>query len=152
MKECRCRYCSEACNHKPGWFKPGEAEKVADHLGLSLEDLFKTKLGVDWWEGSGEDIFLLTPALSNMTPGEEYPGDPRGSCVFFEDGLCSIHSVKPFECGEYMHGDSHGEISSRHRSVADLWRDHQDQIETLLGREPQSSSFGGDGLFGLLGW
>ena len=29
---CECETCRNACSFKPGWFKPGQAEKVAEHL------------------------------------------------------------------------------------------------------------------------
>lgn len=45
---CKCESCQAACRQKPGWFLPGEAERVAEYLGISLEDLFRTKLAVDW--------------------------------------------------------------------------------------------------------
>ncbi len=137
MNGCECEQCSNACSIKPGWFMPGEAEKVADYLGKSLQELFDTHLGVDWWV-SDLDVFLLTPATKNMESGQEYDSNPRGVCVFFDNGLCTIHSVKPYECKEYMHNDTSTKVSNRHKLVADAWHDYQDSIGALLGREPQS--------------
>lgn len=142
--DCNCKTCKVACLRKPGWFMPGEAEKVAEYLGVSLQELFETRLGVDWYEGSG-DIFLLAPAIHSMSAGEEYPRDPRGRCVFFDKKLCSIHPVKPFECREYHHSEKEETCQGRHRSVADAWREKQSQIETLLGYEPEVT-----GDFGIL--
>ena len=139
-ESCICYKCKSACNHKPGWFMPGEAEHVASHLGISLEDLFKSKLVVDWWEDS-PDIFLLSPGVINGRSGVEAQGDSRGTCVFFKNELCEIHSVKPFECKEGIH-DKDRKINRRiHRQIANSWRSHQDQIEKLLHHIPQSSSF-----------
>lgn len=149
--ECQCEKCKSACEHNPGWFMPGEAEQAAQYLELSMSEFFKKYLGVNWWEAddkTDDDIFVLAPAITTMTPGEEYPGDPRGRCVFFEDGLCRIHAVKPYECAQYMH---ESDVSDRHWTVAQAWQDKQHEIEELLGRCPESSEYSG-GLFSFLDW
>lgn len=136
-KSCMCKECLAACLHKPGWFLPGEAERVASYFKILLEELFETKLAVDWWSGN-PDIFLLSPAIIGNEAGTEFPGNPRGSCVFFKENLCEIHSVKPFECRELFHDGNNNE---RHRKVANAWKQHQNQITKLLGRKPVSVSF-----------
>ena len=140
-ESCECDVCRHACEHKPGWFMPGQAEKVAEYLNMSVEELFKTKLMVDWWEQDEdhpEDIFLLSPGIVGEEPGSEFPSDPRGTCVFYKEGKCSIHPVKPFECADSIHGER-GEY--RHNDIALAWQPHQEQIKKLLGREPQSEYF-----------
>lgn len=137
---CMCYNCKSACQNKPGWFMPGEAEHVASYLGISLEDLFKSKLIVDWWEDR-PDIFLLSPGVINGRFGVEAQGDATGTCVFFKNGLCEIHSVKPFECKEGIHGRVR-EINRRiHKQVAGTWQLHQDQIKTLLHHVPQAKVY-----------
>lgn len=152
-EDCTCVTCSNACTYKPGWFLPGEAERVADHLGLSLDEVFRTKLAVDYGEGD-EPIFVLSPATVNNEPGEEFPYDPRGRCVFFgDDGHCQIHAVKPHECRAYIHTQSKDDVDVRHKAIAQAWTDHQAQIAELLGREPIAEEGEGFGLFGgLWGW
>lgn len=146
-QSCFCEECKAACRYKPGWFLPGEAEEVAAHLKISLEELFETKLAVDWWIGTSEpDTFLLSPTVVSNGAGTEFPGNPQGTCIFFKEGLCEIHPVKPFECREMIHGEKD---NSRHGQVADAWRTHQNQIAELLGREPESSNFGIGGLFNI---
>jgi Fe-S-cluster containining protein len=150
-KSCTCWSCRSACSHKPGWFKPGEAEKVAEHLDVSLEELFSTKLQVDWWEADEDtetDIFVLSPAVLHGRPGEEFDADPNGTCVFFVEGRCSIHEVKPFECQEAL-GCEPTLPRVAHRGAAMAWVEHQDQIKDLLGREPQSSAYMGGSIFGM---
>ena len=137
-EDCTCDICKSACEHKPGWFMPGEVEKVAEYLDIPLQELFNTKLGVDWWVAD-EDIFVLAPATTNMDMGTEYPANPKGQCVFYENGLCSIHAVKPFECREFIHGDD--KVGERHEAVANAWQDSQSQIVELLGREPESEEY-----------
>ena len=152
--ECKCERCKRACSYNPGWFMPGEAEKAATYLDLSLQEFFDQYLGVNWWEESEEtdnDIFLLAPMIIDMQAGREYPGNPEGQCIFFENDLCKIHKVKPYECAEYIHGHN-DDIPERHWKVSEAWKEHQTQIEELLGREPKSEPFSGgllDGLFGF---
>jgi Fe-S-cluster containining protein len=155
-----CSSCRAACSHKPGWFLPGEAEKVAEYLGVTLAELFKTRLAVDWWEADHNfdtDVFLLAPAIEDEEPGAEYPGNPRGRCVFLtDDERCSIHAVKPHECRQHWCGEVRSQVDDRHKDVAEAWQGHQDQIKELLGREPEAEPYEGGGLFGLLdmlgGW
>ena len=142
--ECSCESCSEGCTYCPGWFLPGEAEEVAEYLGMTLQELFDEKLGVNWWVG-GNDIFLLAPAILTMSPGSEYPGDPRGTCIFYKDEKCEIHPVKPFECAMYRCNTTRDEVQERHKATGAAWQDHRDQIAALLGREPVA-----DGYFSLL--
>lgn len=150
--DCRCTECQAACRHKPGWFLPGQVERVAEHLGCSVEHLFAHHLMVDYLGENefdeAETVFLLAPAIVGGTPGEEYPADPRGVCVFFQDGRCAIHAAKPYECRATLHGDGDAVVAARHYQVAQAWRNEaaQAQIRALLGREPESA-----GEFSLLG-
>ena len=136
-ESCTCSECQSYCQHKPGWFLPGEAEQLALHLGISLQDLFDSKLAVDWWV-SNPDIFLLSPAIISGEIGMEFPANPRGDCIFFEDDLCKIHPVRPFECRETFHNENNDRL---HKQIADSWIPCQDQIIKLLGRQPKSKSF-----------
>lgn len=139
--ECQCNNCQAACTFKPGWFLPGEAEKAAKLLNMSLQEFFCEYLGVDWWEDT-DDIFVLAPALTSMIPGEEYPARPTGTCVFYgEDGLCKIHEAKPHECRELDHESTQDQIHNRHKATGLAWKNDQKQIEELLERMPHSSNY-----------
>ena len=133
-ESCICNQCKSDCRFKPGWFLPDEAEKVANHLGITIEELFNTKLMVDWWEDYPEDIFLLSPAIINEDAGQEFTANPRGQCIFYKKGLCEIHPVKPFECKEALHNIS--APTNTHQNVSNEWKTNQHQIENLLGRSP----------------
>jgi len=142
-ESCTCDKCSKACRFKPGWFKPGEAEKAAEYLGLNLADFFAKHLMVDWFEADGRDeieldTFVLSPAIVGKKAGSEFPADPHGRCVFFLDGKCIIHTVKPFECREFLHTETSHEVKKRHLDVAKSWssKKEQDLIRNLLGRNP----------------
>ena len=136
---CECESCKNACKFNPGWFLPGEAERASKFLEMKLNEFFKKYLGVNWWVAD-PPIFVLAPAIISMDAGSEYPGDPRGTCVFFENERCKIHPVKPFECREYIHTQKY--INKRHKKVANIWKEHQKQIISLLGREPEIKTFG----------
>lgn len=137
--ECSCERCQSACRRTRGWFRPGEAEKVAAYLGITLPVLFKGFLGVNWWAAK-QDVYVLAPATLSMEPGGMYPASPLGQCVFFKDGHCSIHKVKPFHCS---HGNPCAFDEAYHKQATDrtvaLWRKQQGQITKLLGEPPRSS-------------
>lgn len=139
--ECACDRCQRACENTPGWFRPGEAEKAAKMLRLSMKTFFKRYLGVNWYSTPDGPVFVLAPALVGEKTGHEYPGDPRGQCVFFtKDRRCRIHAAKPFGCS---HGSlcetGHSELwrDEHVNQTVPLWSKHQDQIVALLGRKPE---------------
>ncbi len=152
--ECACEMCKGACQSKPGWFKPGEAEKAAKLLGIPTEEFFRTKLAVDWWTPDDKHpntVFVLAPVLVGRNPGTEYPGDPHGRCALLtEDGKCSIHAAKPHECARYVHTNTKAVINRRKDRIVDAWStdEAQAQIRQLLGREPEAAEYDGD--FGIL--
>lgn len=133
-----CATCQSGCTSKPGWFLPGEAERAAEFMGLTVDEFFRQYLAVDWWEDS-PNIFLLSPAVKEASPGSEFPGDPRGECVFYRHGRCQIHPAKPHECRVQWCGAVSGSV---HRDTAMAWKGHQGQVSALLGREPEAKKFG----------
>jgi Fe-S-cluster containining protein len=145
-QDCSCKTCRTACEVKPGWFLPGEAEKAADYMGLSIEDFFRQYLLVDYYfDDDDKDIFVLSPGILESKSGQEYPGDPHGTCIFYKDGKCSIHPVKPYECRKSIHDEGWEAVEQRHEYVARTWshdREAGNKIRKLLGREPQAESWG----------
>jgi Fe-S-cluster containining protein len=142
--ECDCARCQQACNHAPGWFRPGEAEKAATLLGLSLPVFFKRYLVANWWEGE-TNTFVLAPATVSAEAGREAPVNPKGTCVFYKGGRCQIHAAKPYECS---HGnpceitDARIERYKAERvNTVKLWSKRQPQIEQLLGHKPQGADY-----------
>lgn len=158
VDSCKCSACKGACEYKPGWFTPGEAEKAAELLGMDMPSFFKTKLMVDWFENgsgsagarAGKNVFVLSPALVGEEVGTEAPVDPRGKCVFFKRGQCEIHSAKPFECRMMIHDEPHGASHVRHLVAAKFWVKHQRQIRELLGRKPEAKEYSGGGFMGMI--
>lgn len=137
-KSCMCEKCKGACSFKPGWFAPGEPEKAAEYLGLNLQEFFDNHIMVDWHDEDEPPTFVLSPAILGQDPGAEFPANPKGVCVFFKDGLCSIHEVKPKGCRDAFPCKmrDHETVIDEHRKEAMAWKDHQGLIRELLGREP----------------
>lgn len=129
---CSCEGCQNACSYKPGWFKFGEIEKVANYLKISLKELFDNYLAVDWYK----DLFVLAPVLINEEPGGMYPYNPKGECIFFEKNKCKIHAVAPYECQQYYHDENINFVRERHRDVAQTWMGKEKYIKNYLGYEP----------------
>ena len=137
QNSCQCNNCKDACQ-RPGWFVPGEIEQVAEFLNISIEELFRTKLIVDWWEeDSKQNTFVLCPGIKDRPFGTMAPHNPHGECIFFNNkGLCEIHPVKPFECAKY----SCKSRKSFHEEAKKKWENKtaQKQIRKLLGEEPEA--------------
>lgn len=151
--ECNCDKCAKACTVKPGWFTPDQIKPLAKALKLSQVELFRRHLQIDWWNDS-PDVFVLSPKLVGEKGGTMFPGEPSGTCHWFKDGKCAIHSLgKPAECAFYHHTTERASTLENHEKTADAWRtpEHQELIRTLYGAEPESEPyFGHGGLFGSL--
>lgn len=142
MFECQCEVCRNACRHKPGWFAPGEAEAAAKLMNLTLKEFFDKYLVVDYWirkHHGKEDIFVLSPNIVNQSPGDMMGFDPEGQCVFYQDGLCSIHAAKPLECAQ-MSCKTNDDQNIEKEINTKNWDqpEHRSQIENLLGCKPES--------------
>ena len=136
--ECSCEDCTSACYRKPGWFLPHEIKPAADLLGLTEQEFFDKHLSVDYYGRPDSFTFVLSPATTNAVPGEEFPFNPNGRCVFLtEDNKCSIHNAKPYECKTFDHRKLDAEGFESHEAVAQAWDEHKDRIVELLGREPE---------------
>lgn len=143
-KDCTCEICRNACKYRAGWFLPSEILKLSRYFNDSLKNIFNKYLAVDWWLSEillKNTVFLLAPVLKETNPGEEYPADPRGECIFYnEKGLCDIHKVKPYECKMMFHGK---DTSINHLRIAQTWNNNKNQnlIIHLLERKPEVKFF-----------
>ena len=150
-ESCSCAKCQAYCQNRVGWFMPDEPEKAAKYLGISLKELFNTKLAIDWWcgENGDDNIFLIAPAIKGKETGTEFDADPRGECIFYnEKGLCDIHPAKPYECRNSSHKKENNGINT-HKKIAMVWTKHQNKIIDLLGREPVAKSSTIFDMFGM---
>lgn len=143
MESCTCDECKSACNHIPGWFKPSEIFKVAEYLGLTVQELFDKYLGINYYLATDrnqleKDVFVLTPATTKMEGGDMFPWVGKGTCVFLDENeLCSIHPVKPFECAQTLGcaAPSPGSKADPRMDLLPLWEQYQAWIEELYGKE-----------------
>lgn len=122
------------CLKRPGWFMPGEIEKAAKYLGLTLRLFFVMYLGVYRWEKCLEfdhNVSVLAPAILGDTHSFEYSPCQQGACIFFENDLCGIERAKPFGCT--ISNDKH--FHELQLMIAKAWDtpENQKQIFDLLG-------------------
>src|SRR4051812_32781961 len=100
-KECRCKRCTDACRHMPGWMVPTEA-------AAAIEKGLAKSLMLDWFSadarhGNDENIFVLCPAARHRggkraaSSDELYPDGLMQAwfgqstpqlCSFLKDDLC----------------------------------------------------------------
>ena len=136
-KSCSCSGCQKACETRVGWFLPGEAEKTAEKMGMSLEEFFERYLAADYFEGKDREqrVYVLAPANVYTTSGEVLEVY-IGRCIFFEQGLCKIHEFgKPYECKRDLHDIIQKKfVIDNHAAVAKAWatQENQDLIHRLL--------------------
>lgn len=135
--ECECRTCRSYCCNRPGFFAPGEAEGAAELLGVSLEELFRSSLVVEFWQpqDGADHTYLLAPATVGRPAGGLAPLQPRGVCVFYTEGRCAIHATKPLECRLADHRARDG-MQEERAALVERWRtpEGRAQIEALWGR------------------
>jgi hypothetical protein len=141
---CSCAKCASYCTHKPGWFHPDQIAPLAKALRLSIAELFRRHLAIDWWAGDdltgGKDVFVLSPRLEGAAGGDMFPGDPHGACHWFRDGKCQIHTLgKPAECAFAGHDVSEHDSLRNHLAMVAAWAPHQHRIEKMLGRPPSAA-------------
>ena len=110
MVSCNCPQCVSACKNDPGRLIPDDLPKLAEFLNFTTEELIISclvKIPISKKEG----IYALAPAKLKgkrllAKPGTVVPDyyvKEHGTCIFLDDeGLCTVHEVKPFECGAYM--------------------------------------------------
>lgn len=127
MKPCNCDSCISACKNDPGRLIPQDIPKIAEKLKITAEQCIKEFFVRVPTVVRNETVYALTPAkrkgkhfvsqpgtIAGKTAGKEYSNIP-GICIFLEDnGDCSIHDVKPFECKAYM-GCSHTFLGKPYR-------------------------------------
>lgn len=137
MPECACEICQGACAQKPGWFLPEQIAPLAEHLGLTEQQLFDDYLIVNKIVSNGrdipEDVHVLSPGIVGMRTGEDFAW-ATGTCIWFSQGKCQIHELKPFECAQYIHDEKPEDGDFLHcHTIPDAWKDHQEKIEKLVG-------------------
>ena len=136
MPDCSCKKCIKCCERKPGWFAPGEVERAAALLNLSLEAFFSEYLVIDFWYRIEGDILILAPKQVGQDGGRRLSfsdGFRAAPCIFLtEEKKCRIHAAKPFECRVTMGCDDDHHLNW-HEDAAMAWdnAEAQEQIKEL---------------------
>jgi Fe-S-cluster containining protein len=125
---CTCTHCVNACESKPGWFMPEQIPALLEHFQVKTIKELLPKIGIDFLDHPADGPLVLAPNIVGNN-SHVYPLEPRGVCVFLKEGRCSIHAVKPFECAELLHGDSHMTVGLRHAGIGKAWRGRQELEE-----------------------
>lgn len=90
--ECSCEKCRSACMKVPCIGTPWDMLRIMES---SKENIGKVSLTINAapWEGELTDspVIMVAPKTNE-----------DGSCVFLENGMCSIHEIKPIE-GRYSY-------------------------------------------------
>lgn len=135
--DCGCQSCSRLCHGIPGWFAPGEPTKAAAQLGVTLEELFRTELVIDHWEGGAT---VLAPAKVNQKTGALATWNSafeRGACRFLGPNGCRLSGeARPMEC-RMAFGDGCSRLAEsqhgpgfRDRIQLD-WQSNQSEVEAV---------------------
>lgn len=109
---CSCELCKKQCLTCPCLATPDEVERIID-AGHG-DKIFPT----DWLVGV---MLGLTNDSILMFQAEQTPT----GCVFFKDGLCSIHDIKPTE----------GRLSHHSHSVEEAMRYPEKTISWNVAKE-----------------
>jgi Fe-S-cluster containining protein len=111
MESCNCNECISACRNDPGRLVPEDMKKLSTLFKVPEEDLIKKYLIKVPVSCNGHIIYALSPAKKKghrfiSEPGTiapDYYISEKGRCIFLDDnGLCTVHEAKPFECSAYM--------------------------------------------------
>lgn len=145
--ECNCDYCQSLCYYRVGWPLPEEAEALIEFFlskGLSIGEIFRKYLVIDWWETEKENepIFIIAPRWADCGENLFAPFCPvirQGGCVFKEKDKCLLHGLtykgiplKPLECRTAGCDASNDGMTVR-RHIAKEWGKRKDLIEKYFG-------------------
>lgn len=137
--DCACDRCQNLCRQKPGWFTPDQVAPLARKLNLSIGELFQRFLRIDAVlvaeRSQKRAIFVLAPAMAGKKSGAVAdPGD-RGMCVWFVDGRCGIHEMKPRECGLVDHRTTPAEGDLLRAGMLKQWASAKGFVQDLYGKK-----------------
>lgn len=106
---CKCERCENPCRFGSGVLADEDYERLAKHLGITIEELKKNHL---------EEITKF--GTTRHRPKLERKNDlPYGKCTFFDEKKgCKVHESKPLECKVAMGCKEYGEELI-------LWFDHK---------------------------
>ena len=137
--DCSCDRCQSLCCSKPGWFMPQEIELVARKLNVATGDLFKRHLTIDAVLIAEADrptgVYVLAPAIVDRKSAAISDPAARGSCVWFKNGKCDIHEMKPAECRATDHSSSARDSDMLRASILKQWVPYKKFVQNLYGKK-----------------
>ena len=149
MKLKPCQQCGRCCETLPCALAPEDLPRIAEYLGLTEEQLFKTCLVLDCVESSQYRNCYVAPARKNslvgtiVEAGWTFEGSP---CIFLQEGKCSIDKVKPkggreFHCSLMTNTNSNQIGYSKKESAQDWTKTNMiSQLITLVeGSEKENT-------------
>ena len=93
---CACKDCVDCCKSQPGSLIPGDMERIAEHLGLSMR-----VTALKFWASPGA-LLMNTATGSTFRVGTITPRKVHGKCIFLDDDdRCTIHAVAPAGCSYF---------------------------------------------------
>jgi Fe-S-cluster containining protein len=102
---CACESCVACCRRQPASLIPGDAERIAEHLGEPVEPYLWASPGARLlYRGTELQVGTITPRMQD------------GACVFLSpEGRCTVHPVSPAGCAYF---DPHmGPVEGQRRSL-----------------------------------
>ena len=126
---CSCKTCRKACKTIPGLFSFEQIKKVAHSLHLSSTEfskylVFELALVEDPVKETVERFLIAAPRRVDEIPGTIRKPLHTGVCIFFKNGLCSIHDNKPEQCQRVDHTTTVTEHRVIKHSIGSTWRIH----------------------------
>jgi len=108
---CACPECTGWCRRMPGCLAPGDAERIADWLGTTIEaveaELEASPGALVVYEGRIGRIGTIVPARKS-----------DGTCGYLDNaGRCTIHPVAPFGCAYFDAHQSQREGNRRSQAM-----------------------------------
>ena len=135
--DCACEKCQNFCRHKPGWFTPDQIAPLVRRLNVTVEALFRTYLTIDAVlveeNGQPKGIYVLAPALVGQRAGAIADPTAKGACVWFKDGQCAIHDMKPLECQRVDHATTPQDGNLLRASILKAWMPRKSFVQDLYG-------------------
>lgn len=112
---CGCRSCQQNCEHIPGYIIPCDLERFIAEFGNDWPEshLLASPGAVVAYKGRVFRVPTLVPARQD-----------NGKCIFYKDGLCSIHRLSGFGCSFFDTHMSQEEADTRSTSgIMSILRD-----------------------------
>ena len=89
---CSCKLDQQNCRRQPGHLLPGQLEEIAEYLNKTLEEIREL-----FWASPGM-VLRRQEDHRNVRLRTITPKIKHDKCVFYRQGMCTIHEVAPFGC------------------------------------------------------